>query len=314
MRSSRYRRGTAGTLGRVPPLVVAVVLSWNRREETLACLRSLSRVDYARLRVVVVDNGSTDGSAHAVAAAFPAVDLVRNQVNRGYAGGMNDGIRRALELGAEYVVLLNNDVEVEPGFLSALVEEAQRAPEAAALSPVVVFAGRPELVWYAGAPFDPARGYNGRITGYRRPVAEFDQVMETERAAGTALLVPSGVLERIGAFDEELFAYSEDTDWSLRARDAGYRLLVVPAARVRHKVSLSSGGENSPATLYYGLRNSLVVAERHAPLGVVGTWRRRAVLIAVHLLQALRSGQKRTALVAVGPGWRDWRRGRLGPR
>jgi GT2 family glycosyltransferase len=296
------------------PPVVAVVLSWNRREDTLACLRSLAQVDYPRLRVVVVDNASTDGSADAVAVEFPDVDLMRNALNRGYAGGMNDGIERALEFDSDYVLLLNNDVEVEPGFLSALVEEAARAPDAAALSPVIVFADRADLVWYAGARFDPARGYNGRITGYREPVSRFTEVTETERAAGTALLVSRRALDEVGLFDEQLFAYSEDADWSLRARAAGYRLLVVPAARVRHKVSLSSGGENSPTTLYYGLRNALVVAERHAPLGRVRTWRRRAVLVAVHLLQALRSNRRREAFAAVLDGWLDWRRGRLGPR
>ena len=296
------------------PLVVAVVLSWNGREDTLACLRSLTREPDDRLRIVVVDNASTDGSAEAVAAEFPEVDLVRNDVNRGYAGGMNDGIRRALELGADDVLLLNNDVEIERGLVSALVEEAARAPEAGALSPLVVFADRPDLVWYAGAPFDPLRGYNGRITGYREPASRFTGVTETERAAGTALLIPRGVVEEVGVFDEALFAYSEDTDWSLRARAAGYRLLVVPSARVRHKVSLSSGGENAPATLYYGLRNALVVAERHAPLGPLGTWRRRLVLLGVHVLQAFRSSRRREALRAVREGWRDWRRGRLGPR
>jgi GT2 family glycosyltransferase len=298
----------------VPPLVVAVVLSWNRRDDTLACLRSLRGVGYSPVRVVVVDNGSTDGSADAVAAEFPDAELVRNDVNRGYAGGMNDGIGRALDLGADHVLLMNNDVEVDPGFVSQLVDEAGRAPDAAALSPVIVFADRPDLVWYAGAPFDPERGYNGRITGYRKPVGQFREVIETQRAAGTALLIPRGAIERVGVFDEGLFAYSEDTDWSLRARAAGYRLLVVPAARVRHRVSQSSGGENSPATMYYGLRNALVVAERHAPLGRLGTWRRRTVLVAVHLLQALRSRRRRAALRAVAEGWRDWRRGRLGPR
>ena len=296
------------------PLVVAVVLSWNRREDTLACLRSLAGEGYPRLRVVVVDNASADGSAEAVRAGFPDVELVRNEVNRGYAGGMNDGIRRALELGADHVLLLNNDVEVEPGFVGALVDEAARRPDAGALCPLMVFADRPDLVWYAGAPFDPARGYNGRITGYREPASGFTNVTETDRAAGTAMLVPRPVLERVGMFDEELFAYSEDTDWSVRAREAGYRLLVVPAGRIRHKVSVSSGGENSPATLYYGLRNALAVAERHAPLGPVGTWRRRLVALGVHLVQALRSRRRREALRAVLEGWRDWRRGRLGPR
>jgi GT2 family glycosyltransferase len=289
-------------------LVVAVVLAWNRREDTLACLRSLAGEP---LEVVVVDNASTDGTAGAIP---PGVELVRNEENLGYAGGMNTGIRRALERGADHVLVLNNDVEVEPGFLAPLLAEAGRRPDAGALCPLILFADAPELVWYAGARFDPARGYNGRITGYREPAGRFTAVAETDRAAGTALLAPRRVWEEVGLFDEELFAYSEDTDWSLRARRAGFRLLVVPASRVRHKVSLSSGGENSPATLYYGVRNTLAVCERHAPLGPLGTRRRRAVVVATHLLQALRSRERLRALAAVLEGRRDFRRGRLGRR
>ena len=109
---------------------------------------------------------------------------------------------------------------------------------------------------------------------------------ETDRACGAAMLVPRAVLERVGGFDEELFLYSEDVEWSLRAAAAGYRHFVVGDSVVRHHVSASAGGESSPLTLYYGLRNSLVVAERHAPLGRLGTWRRRLVLLGAHLAQA----------------------------
>jgi GT2 family glycosyltransferase len=128
------------------------------------------------------------------------------------------------------------------------------------------------------------------------------------------MLVPRAVLEEAGLFDEELFAYSEDTDWSLRVRARGHRLYVVPASRVRHKVSASSGGESSPTTLYYGTRNALVVAERHAPLPPLATWRSRLVLLAAHLAQAALSPRRREAVAAVLAGWRDFRRGALGRR
>jgi GT2 family glycosyltransferase len=295
-------------------MVAVVVLTWNGREDTLACLRSLARVAAPPQRVIVVDNASTDGTAAAVASEFPDVELLRLDENRGYAGGMNAGLERALATTADHVLVLNNDVEVDPGFLSALVAEAGRRPDAGVLCPLVLFADAPDLVWYGGARFDPTRGYNGRITGYRQPSERFVTVQETDRAAGTAMLIPRPALERVGMFDESLFAYSEDTDWSLRARALGYRLLVVPASRVWHKVSPASGGENAPATLYYGLRNTLAVCERHAPLGRFGTWRRRLVLVAVHLLQALRSRERLSAVRAVAQGWRDWRRGRFGPR
>src|SRR5579871_2974178 len=297
------------------PIPAVVVLSWNGREDTLACLASLARADAPGLITIVADNGSSDGTAEAVAEGFPAVELIHNGANLGFAGGNNAGIRRALELGATHVLVLNNDTELDPGFVGALLDEAERRPDAGALCSKILFADPSDLIWFAGATFDPRSGYNGRQRGYREhDDGRFDDVHETDRACGAAMLVPREVLEKVGLFDDDLFVYSEDTDWSLRAREAGYRLYVVPQSKVWHKVSAASGGESSPTTLYYNLRNTIVVCERHAPLGWLGTHRRRTVLLAAHLAQAALSGRKREGLSAVLAGWRDARAGRLGQR
>jgi GT2 family glycosyltransferase len=297
------------------PHVAVVVLSWNGRDETLACLASLNRVDYEPLSVIVVDNASQDRSADAVAAEFPSAILVRNEENLGYAGGMNAGLDAARERGSDAFLLLNNDVEVDPAFVGALVEEAGRRPEAAALCSKIFFADSPDLIWYAGARFDPRKGYNGRHIGYGEHDSErFQGVAETERACGAAMLIPRTALDEVGVFDESLFAYAEDTEWSLRARERGRSLLVVPASRIWHKISSASGGEGSPTALYYSVRNTLTVCERHAPLGPVGTWRRRTVVILAHAIQSLRLPRQREGLRAIVAGWRDFRAGRLGPR
>lgn len=302
-------------LSAAPPSVGVVVLSWNGREDTLGALESLREVTYRPLAVVVVDNGSDDGTFEAVRAEHPEVDLVRSESNLGYAEGNNLGIRRALDLGSDYVLVLNNDVVVDPGFVTALVLEAERRPEAAALSSKVLYLDPPDLIWFAGATFDPRSGYNGRLRGYRRRDGrEYSRVTETDRACGAAMLVSRRVLDEIGSFDADLFCYSEDLDWSLRARRAGYRLYVVPESRVWHKVSVASGGESSPTTLYYGARNTIEVCERHAPLGRIGTWRRRAIVLAAHLAQALRSAERRRGVGAVLQGWGDFRRRRFGER
>ena len=294
--------------------VTAVVLSWNRRADTLDCLRSLASAE-GPLRVILVDNASTDGSADAVAREFPDVTLILNDANLGFAAGNNVGLRRALEDGADWVLVLNNDVVVEPGFLPPLLEEAARRPDAGALSPKILLADPPDVVWFAGARYDPRRGYNGRQRGYgERDDGRFDELWETDRVCGAAMLVPRAVLDQDGLFDEALFAYSEDTDWSLRVRERGHRLWVVPASRVHHRVSAASGGESSPTSLYYDMRNALIVAERHAPLGGLGTWRRRLVLVGAHLAQAATAPRRRDALAAVLTGWRDFRRGRTGRR
>jgi GT2 family glycosyltransferase len=296
-------------------VVVAVVLTWNGREDTLACLASLEAAPDRPDAIVLVDNGSSDGTADAVRERFPDVELVRSEENLGFAGGNNLGLERARQLGADHVLVLNNDAEVEPGAVRALVEEAGRRLDAGSLGSKILFAEPSDLIWFAGARFDPRAGYNGRQLGYReRDDGRYDAVHETDRACGAAMLVPRAVLDAVGGFDEELFLYSEDVEWSLRARRAGYRHYVVPASVVRHRVSAAGGGESSPLTLYYGLRNTLVVCERYAPLGVVGTWRRRLVMLAAHLAQALRSPRRVAGVNAVVAGFRDALRGRLGQR
>ena len=295
--------------------VAAVVLSWNGRERTLACLRSLEQVTYRPFSVVVIDNGSSDGSADAVAAQYPAARVVRLQENLGFAGGMNSGARAAFAAGAEAVLLLNNDMEVEPGCIEPLVAALTSDPAAGAACSQILFEGEPPRIWYAGAAYSARRGHHGRLVGYGRPpLPATSAPYETDRACGGAMMWTASTFANVGPFDEELFAYAEDTDWSLRARRMGLHVVVVPGSVVRHAVSASSGGESSPATLYYDLRNSLVVAERWSPLGIVGTWLRRVEALAAHAIQALRSEQRANGLRAVRDGWRDFRRGRLGQR
>jgi GT2 family glycosyltransferase len=297
----------------VTPRVAAVVLGWNGREDTLACLGSLARASYPALSTVVVDNGSTDGGPEAVAAEFPDVRLLRLGENRGFAGGVDAGVTVALDGGADLVLLLNNDATVEPGFLEPLVEAASADGVGAACAQILDAAtGR---VWYAGAGYDPRRGHQGRHTGFgdvRLPPQTAPY--ETDRACGGAMLIPRPALERVGLLDEALFAYAEDVDWSLRARVAGLSILVVPASVVHHRVSAATGGAASPDSLYYALRNGLVVAERAADVGRVGAVRRRAEATAAFTVQALRSRRRADGLRAVRDGLRDARRGRLGPR
>ena len=297
------------------PSVAAVVLSWNKRAKTLACLRSLVEATYPSLDLICVDNGSVDGSADAIAEVHPDVTLVRLERNTGFAGGMNIGIRAALAAGAAHVVTLNDDMTVDQGFVEPLVAALAEDGAAGAACSQILFASPPDRVWYAGARWSPRRGYHGRHTRYGEPPLGADSPpYVTDRACGGAMLAPADAWQSVGLFDEELFAYAEDVDWSLRLRSKGRHVLVVPASVVRHEVSESTGGESSPATIYYGLRNGLTVAERWAPLGRVRTVARRAEALAVHVLQAaLFSRRRAEALRAVWKGWRDFRAGRLGP-
>jgi GT2 family glycosyltransferase len=284
------------------------VLNWNGREDTLRCLASLRGE-----RVVVADNGSTDGSVEAIRARFPDVELVENGANLGFSGGNNAAIRRALDGGAEWVVLLNNDAEAEPGMLGALHAAAERHPRAGVLAGKLLYPdGR---VQWAGQRVSLRTGYSGRPRGHGQPDGfAYSVEGRTDRAVGALMAVSREAIERAGLLDEDLFAYVEDVDWSLRIRAAGFECVFVPAARAVHRVSASTGGAASTATVYYGTRNTIVVCERHLPLGGAGTAARRAAIVVTFLAHAalvLRSGD---AVRAVLEGYRDALGGRLGPR
>jgi GT2 family glycosyltransferase len=287
--------------------LVAVVLNWNGGDDTLAALGSLDGFD-----AICVDNGSVDGSDAAVERRFPQVELLRLGENRGFAGGSNAGIRRALERGADWVLLLNNDAVAQPGLADALGRAAASRPDAGILACKVLFEdGR--TVMYAGASFNPWLGYSGRRVGFGGP-DRFREQRDVRRADGAAMALSRALLERVGLLDEDLFAYVEDVDLSLRARAAGFAIVFVPDAVVRHKGSASTGGGASTDNLYYDTRNTIVVTERDRPLPSGLRALRRAVVVAAHLLQAAVHPTRAAAARAVVAGWRDARAGRLGQR
>jgi GT2 family glycosyltransferase len=297
------------------PLVAVVIVAWNRREDVLACLNSVAELDWQPLTTVIVDNASEDGTAAAVAERFPTVSLLVNETNLGYAGGLNVGLRRALDLGAEYVLPLNSDTTVHPDAIQALVREAQHRPDAGSLCPMIYYAAPADMIWYAGAFYNPNKGYNGRQVGYReRDRGQYTEVSRVTHAAGTAMLIPRAVLERVGFLDGDLFVYAEDLDWSVRVRAAGYGLYVVPQAKVWHRVSPTTGGEYSDTVTYYVVRNTLEVQDRYAAAGGLTALRRRFVFLAVWVAQARRARHPLRNLRAVSEGWRDYRRRRFGAR
>lgn len=250
------------------PEVYTVVLNWNGKDNTLSCLASLKRLSVKSFlhHCIVVDNGSTDGSQDAIQREFPGVACIALARNEGFTGGNNTGIRRALVQGAGYVFILNNDTVVDPQVLEELLQ-ACNDPKVGIASPKIHFEKNSQtMIWYAGASIDWENIY-GRHRGVDEvDRGQYDTQDETGYCTGCAMLVKRSVFEKIGLFDERFFAYYEDADFSVRARNAGFKLVYVPKALVFHKNAASSGGTGSKLQEYFIPRNRLLFAFKHASL------------------------------------------------
>ncbi|MBU0491484.1 MAG: glycosyltransferase [Chloroflexi bacterium] len=251
-----------------PPLVYAIVLTWNSAADVPACLASLVEQDYdANLHVLVVDNGSHDGTPQAVAAGFPQVELLQLDRNHGYAGGNNLGIRQALAAGASYVLLLNPDTIVERAAVAVMAAAAEADPALGMVGPALVSCHDPDRV-YVGGWIDWRSG-DGRET-LATATDLLAPRLEVEYVPGCALLVKTEVVGQIGLLDERYFAYYEDVDWCLRAKQAGYSCAVTPQARVHHQNTVDVQIMESVRSMYYPRRNQLLFLHTY---GRKGDWR-----------------------------------------
>lgn len=249
----------------LPPKVAIILLNLNGHEDTRACLESLQEVSYPNCEVIVVDNGSSDDSAARIQVEFPGIQLLRSKENVGFAGGNNLGIGYALDHGAAYVLLLNNDTLVDPNFLSHLVQVAETDSRIGILGPKIFYASEPTLIWFAGGSVRYGRGSCDHIGKDQFDQdGQFSRTKDTGFISGCALMIRAGVLLKIGSLDGRLFIYWEDNDFCMRARKAGYRCVFVPAAHVWHKISRTCGLQSS-FTLYLSTRNQLMWIAKHVP-------------------------------------------------
>jgi len=241
------------------PLVYVVLANWNRAADTVECLESLMQQSYPNVRLLVVDNASTDGSSQVIEQCFPQVEQVLNQKNLGFTGGYNAGMRVALKAGADFVFVLNNDTLLEPNAIQLLVD-ASSPEDVGMVSPMIFYSADPDKIWSAGGTVSKL---TLEITDNHGREKTFSKITERDFLSGCAILIKRSVLEKVGLFDEDFVSYYEDSDLSLRVRQAGYRLLLVPQARMWHKVSMSTGGSDSPSERYFMGRNSVLFFRKH---------------------------------------------------
>lgn len=243
------------------PRVAIVVLNWNGWQDTLACLASLNALDYANYCILLVDNGSTDGSVEQFRRVLPSVELLQTGANLGFGGGCNVGIRHALRAGAEYVWLINSDATVDPGALTALVRRADENPQLGAVGSVLFDADALTRVQLWGG------GRVGLWLG--RSVHCLSAASNIDFVSGASVLLRRAALEQVGLFDDaSFFMYWEDTDLGFRLRKAGWTLAVADDSKIWHKQSTSLGLGN-PLLDEYATRSCVRFLRRHAPLPFV---------------------------------------------
>ena len=272
------------------PGVGVVVVNWNGVTQSRRCLTSLRDLDYPNVRVCLVDNGSTDGSAAQLEREFPEVAVVRLPSNVGYAGGCNAGIAWAKKSGAPYVWLLNNDTTVDPQSLRALTNRADELHSlgvAAILAPKILLASSPTTIWFAGGSLRWPWLERDHI-GMGEEDSRHNTPREMEWASGCALFFHTSVADAVGPLDERYFLYLEDVDWCLRARRRGIAIWFVPEARLWHNVSQSTKQVDSRDLQYYFVRNYYILAFDHCgPIGRVWASLRLAVTLAKSTIRGL---------------------------
>lgn len=272
-----------------------MVVNWNRRDLLRACLRSLDRQTGVTFETIVVDNGSTDGSAAMAEEEFHA-RVIRNTGNRGFCAANNQGIAAA---GGEFIALLNNDAEAEPGWLAALLAACSRAGDVGMAASKVLVWEDPRRIDKVGHLIFPDGQNRGRGSG-ALDQGQFDREEEVLWPDGCAAMYRKRMLDEIGGFDEDFFAYGDDAELGLRARVAGWRCIYTPAAVVRHHRG-STLGKDSGWRLQLIERNRILLALKLFPWSLL--WL-NPLLFAVRLAAGFVAAQRGTGDTAHFPGLR----------
>ncbi len=246
------------------PYILIIILNTNRCSDTLECLASLKQSSYDRHKVIVLDNHSTDGSVAAIRATFPAVQILELSDNRGYAGNNNVGIAAALEQGADWVFVLNEDTILAPDCLTRLIAIGESDPQIGIVGPLVYHHDEPTVIQSGGGLL--SRSWNSVHVAKDEPDRGQLQVAhQVAWISGCAILVRRAVIEQVGMIDERFFYFWEETEWCIRAGKAGWQIWHVPQAKLWHK-GVQRNYQPKPSLFYYSTRNRLLVlAKHHAP-------------------------------------------------
>lgn len=248
-----------------------IIVNWNSYEVTANCLESLRSVSYDNFKIVVVDNGSEDQSGDRLKYDFPEIVLLKNSENKGFTGGNNRGIQYALDSNFEMIMLLNNDTVATPDFATILVNKLESDESIGAIQPKIMFNQERDVIWSGGSSFSKL-WYLTKSEGMgEKDFGQYDEPKELPWVTGCCFLTRSSIVKEVGLLDDHFFIYYEDTDWSFRIRDRGYKLLYEPMSKIYHEVGKSNEnretfgeGTQSAFTHYVVIRNHIFIVRKHA--------------------------------------------------
>jgi len=302
-------------------MIDVVILNWNKRTALMSALESLFNQSMLEFRVIVVDNGSTDGSVAAVEALYgDRITLLALSDNRGGTAGFNAGLRVACSRENEAIFLMDNDVILDRHALGILRDTLRNRPAAGAAGPKTFYTSEPNRIWCCGGVWRPLLAETTHRGGNRLGVRRYSNPTSVRYLPACALLVRRGVIDQVGFMDERFFLYHDDVEWCLRFQRAGWEVWLEPAAIVWHDVSYRTSTLN-PMIVYYSTRNAGLLLQLHAtPMQKFGA----VILLPISALRrelifclGSRTGGlsrwielNRAALC----GLRDWWAGRFGKR
>lgn len=249
--------------------VAVIIVNWNGVADTLEVLAELEGIDGPPLRIIVVDNGSSDDSVEVLRRAAPQIELVETGENLGFAGGNLAGLRYAFESEDDFgwVLLINNDVAVDKGFLPPLLDACRESDVGAAAPKIYYFEPR-DLIWAAGGRLRLRETVTEEHGQGEKDGPAFSRAADMTYLTTCCLLIPRDALEKVGPLDPVFFIGVDDADWSRRALDTGLRLRYVPDSRIWHKVAVSTGGSYTPFKTFHTGRSNTLYARRH--FGLLG--------------------------------------------
>lgn len=242
------------------PLVSIITVNYNQPEVTCDLLESLTHITYPSIEIIVVDNASPTKNPDIILERYPYITLIKSDQNLGFAGGNNLGIRVAK---GKHLLLINNDTEVEPGFLEPLIAKLEKNPDIGVVSPKIRYFFQPDTIQYAGfTPINPITIRNNGIGFNEIDQGQFDADAQTNYAFGAAMVIPVKVTKEVGLMADIFFLYYEEMDWMQRIKDAGYKIFYVHNSLVYHKDSITTG-TMSPLKIFYLNRNRLLYMRRN---------------------------------------------------